>query len=95
MKVAALQLEASLADVAEDLPTMWENAFYVGGHDDGRIAIGATDVGVALCWELMRAQTARRLRGQVDAGASSRGIARARSGRPPLASRWGNGRGGG
>jgi predicted amidohydrolase len=50
----------------KDLPTMWENAFYLGGHDDGVIAAGDLSTGAALCWELMRSQTARRLRGRVD-----------------------------
>jgi predicted amidohydrolase len=52
----------------KDLPTMWENAFYVGGEpgDDGVIAAGGITAGVAVCWELMRSQTARRLRGRVD-----------------------------
>jgi predicted amidohydrolase len=51
----------------KDLPTMWENAFYVGGHDDGVIDVGhGLTVGAALCWELMRTQTARRLAGRVD-----------------------------
>ena len=50
----------------KDLPTMWENAFYVGGTDDGVIAAGGLDLGAAVCWEFMRTQTARRLRGRVD-----------------------------
>jgi predicted amidohydrolase len=50
----------------KDLPTMWENAFYVGGHDDGVIKAAALTVGAAVCWELMRTQTVRRLRGRVD-----------------------------
>jgi predicted amidohydrolase len=51
----------------KDLPTMWENAFYVGGTDDGVIELrDGLRVGVALCWEFMRSQTARRLRGRVD-----------------------------
>lgn len=50
----------------KDLPTMWENAFYVGGNDDGVIPAGDITAGVALCWELMRSGTARRLRGRVD-----------------------------
>ena len=50
----------------KDLPTMFENCFYVGGADDGVIAHGELSVGAALCWELMRAQTVRRLRGRVD-----------------------------
>lgn len=52
----------------KDLPTMWENAFYVGGRpgDDGVIAAGDLSVGAAMCWELMRTQTVRRLRGRID-----------------------------
>ena len=50
----------------KDLPTMWENSFYIGGEDDGVIEAEGKSVGVALCWELMRTQTARRLRGRVD-----------------------------
>ncbi|RAV11605.1 carbon-nitrogen hydrolase family protein [Mycolicibacterium sp. GF69] len=50
----------------KDLPTMWENAFYVGGNDDGVIDLGDYRVGAAVCWELMRSQTVRRLRGRVD-----------------------------
>jgi predicted amidohydrolase len=50
----------------KDLPTMWENCFYVGGHDDGVIEAGGLAVGAAVCWELMRTQTVRRLRGRVD-----------------------------
>ncbi len=50
----------------KDLPTMWENALYVGGTDPGRISTGDLEVGVALCWEYMRTQTASRLAGRVD-----------------------------
>jgi predicted amidohydrolase len=50
----------------KDLPTMWENCFYVGGSDDGLLTAAGLDVGAALCWELMRSRTARRLRGKVD-----------------------------
>jgi predicted amidohydrolase len=50
----------------KDLPTMWENAFYVGGDDDGVIDADGLSVGAAVCWELMRTQTVRRLRGRVD-----------------------------
>jgi predicted amidohydrolase len=53
----------------KDLPTMWENAFYEGGgpEDDGVLGTHAqTRFGAAVCWEYMRTQTARRLRGQVD-----------------------------
>jgi predicted amidohydrolase len=50
----------------KDLPTMWENALYVGGGDDGVIDAGELTVGAAVCWEFMRSATARRLRGRVD-----------------------------
>lgn len=50
----------------KDLPTMWENSFYVGGDDDGVIDAGDFTAGAAVCWEFMRSTTARRLRGRVD-----------------------------
>ena len=50
----------------KDLPTMWENCFYVGGQDDGVIDADELTAGAAVCWEFMRTQTARRLRGRVD-----------------------------
>lgn len=55
----------------KDLPTMWENSFYVAGADTGRITARLPDgsectVGAAVCWELMRGGTAQRLRGEVD-----------------------------
>jgi predicted amidohydrolase len=49
----------------KDLPTMWENCYYIGGSDDGVLATPAGPVGVAMCWELIRTQTARRLLGKV------------------------------
>lgn len=59
---------------------MWENAFYVGGDDDGVIAanglgelptdgreeLASLTIGAAVCWELMRTQTVGRLRGRID-----------------------------
>jgi predicted amidohydrolase len=50
----------------KDLPTMWENSYYVGGSDDGVLATPAGPVGAALCWELIRSQTVRRLAGRVN-----------------------------
>jgi len=50
----------------KDIPTMWENCFYVGGSDDGVIDADGIVVGAAVCWEFMRTQTVRRLRGRVD-----------------------------
>lgn len=50
----------------KDIPTMWENCFYVGGTDDGLIEAGNLTAGVALCLEFNRSQTVERLRGKVD-----------------------------
>ena len=50
----------------KDLPTMWENSYYIGGSDEGILGTPAGSVGVALCWELIRSRTARRLVGRVD-----------------------------
>jgi len=51
----------------KDEPTMWENSYYTGGSDDGVLETPVGPVGVALCWELVRSRTARRLQGRVDA----------------------------
>lgn len=53
----------------KDLPTMWENAFYEPGDasDIGVLGtLGDIRIGAAVCWEFMRTQTARRMRGKVD-----------------------------
>lgn len=50
----------------KDLPTMWENSFYIGGQDDGVFRAGTYEVGAAVCWELMRTRTAQRMRSRVD-----------------------------
>ncbi len=50
----------------KDIPTMWENCYYVGGNDDGILKTPIGNIGVALCWELIRSQTVNRLKGNVD-----------------------------
>lgn len=50
----------------KDIPTMWENCFYIGGTDDGLIKVGDLTAGVALCLEFNRTQTVKRLRGKAD-----------------------------
>lgn len=50
----------------KDLPTMWENSYYIGGSDDGILDTPNGSIGVAMCWELIRSRTARRLLGKVD-----------------------------
>ena len=50
----------------KDLPTMWENALYIGGSDDGVIDAGGFTAGISVCWEFMRTQTVQRMQGKVD-----------------------------
>ncbi|WP_254824906.1 carbon-nitrogen hydrolase family protein [Haloglomus halophilum] len=45
----------------KDIPTMWENAYYVGGDDDGVVETPHGTAGLAVCWELIRQQTLDRL----------------------------------
>lgn len=49
----------------KDLPTMWENCYYEPGSDDGVLKTSAGPIGVAMCWELIRTQTVKRLKGKV------------------------------
>lgn len=50
----------------KDLPTMWENAFYRGGQDAGVWDTELGTAGAAMCWELIRQQTLRRMVGRVQ-----------------------------
>jgi len=50
----------------KDLPSMWENCYYQPGKDDGVLDTPVGPLGVAMCWELVRTQTARRLLGNID-----------------------------
>lgn len=49
----------------KDFPTYWETCYYEKGSDDGVLSTPAGPVGVALCWEMVRSATARRLLGKV------------------------------
>lgn len=50
----------------KDFPTMWEGCFYTGGDDDGVFETELGGVGAAVCWELIRNGTARRLVNRVN-----------------------------
>lgn len=50
----------------KDQPTMWENCWYIGGHDDGIIQTPEMRVGIAMCWEFIRTRTPKRLLGKID-----------------------------
>lgn len=49
----------------KDFPTYWETCYYKKGSDDGVLSTPVGPVGVALCWEMVRSGTARRLLGKV------------------------------
>ncbi len=50
----------------KDLPTMWEGCYYRGGSDDGIVETEIGPVGIAMCWELIRWATAKRLAGKIE-----------------------------
>jgi predicted amidohydrolase len=50
----------------KDYPTFLENNYYLGGTDDGVFNTPRGKVGAALCWEFVRAGTARRMQDKVD-----------------------------
>jgi predicted amidohydrolase len=51
----------------KDIPSLWENAYYRGGDDDGISTLSFGTVGMACGFEWDRSRTARRTRGKVVA----------------------------
>jgi predicted amidohydrolase len=51
----------------KDIPSLWENAYYCGGDDDGISTLSFGTVGMACGFEWDRSRTARRTRGKVVA----------------------------
>ena len=50
----------------KDIPTMVESAFYTGGTSDRLLETGSGRIGVAMCWEMIRTRTVKRLAHQAD-----------------------------
>lgn len=50
----------------KDQPTYWESCYYQDGGDDGVLHTPVGDVGVALCWEMIRSRTAARMLGKIQ-----------------------------
>jgi predicted amidohydrolase len=50
----------------KDYPTTKENCYYTGGTDDGVFETPIGNIGVALCFEFIRTDTAKRLLDRVD-----------------------------
>ena len=49
----------------KDFPTYWETCYYEQGNDDGVLNTPLGPMGAALCWEMVRSGTARRLAGKI------------------------------
>jgi predicted amidohydrolase len=58
--------DGTTASHDKDQPTMWENCYYIGGHDDGILETPMGPFGAVLCWEFIRNRTVQRLLGKVD-----------------------------
>lgn len=50
----------------KDIPTQFENCYYTMGDIDNILHTLIGEIGVALCWEMIRSDTLKRLSGKVD-----------------------------
>lgn len=50
----------------KDFPSFWETCYSEKGNDDGVLETPRGPVGVALCWEMVRSGTAKRLLGKIQ-----------------------------
>lgn len=51
---------------SKDIPTQFENCYYTNGDQDNILHTPIGDIGVALCWEMLRYDTVKRLAGKTD-----------------------------
>lgn len=50
----------------KDIPTQFENCYYTNGDKEHVLYTSIGNIGIALCWEMLRYDTVRRLAGKVD-----------------------------
>jgi len=50
----------------KDIPTQFENCYYANGDENNVLYTPIGNIGVALCWEMIRTDTIKRLSGKVD-----------------------------
>lgn len=50
----------------KDIPTQFENCYYTNGDENHILHTPIGDIGVALCWEMIRYDTLKRISGKVD-----------------------------
>lgn len=58
--------DGSVFSHRKDIPTIAENCYYVGGDEENVLKTPIGDIGVALCWEMERYDTLKRLSQKVD-----------------------------
>ena len=50
----------------KDIPTQFENCYYTKGDEENVLITPYGNIGVALCWEMIRQDTLSRLQGKAD-----------------------------
>lgn len=50
----------------KDIPTQFENCYYTNGDQNNVLITPIGNIGIALCWEMIRYDTLRRMAGKVD-----------------------------
>jgi predicted amidohydrolase len=50
----------------KDIPTQFENCYYTNGDENNILVTPIGNIGVALCWEMIRYDTLRRISGKAD-----------------------------
>jgi predicted amidohydrolase len=50
----------------KDIPTQFENCYYTNGDENNVLATPIGNLGVAMCWEMIRYDTLKRIIGKVD-----------------------------
>ena len=50
----------------KDIPTQFENCYYTNGDKNNILTTPIGNIGVALCWEMIRYDTVKRMAGNVD-----------------------------
>lgn len=50
----------------KDIPTQFENCYYTNGDENNVFVTPIGNIGVALCWEMIRYDTLKRITGKVD-----------------------------
>jgi predicted amidohydrolase len=58
--------DGTTARLDKDVPTYWETFYDETGNEDGVSTMPLGPMGAALCWELVRSGTVRRLAGKTD-----------------------------